>query len=87
MAGTWTSLDASERVALRVGGSAKRRTTVSPESDGDLKSAAEGQEVESSASVELGDWGVRVSLRWLYRTSFNHRYVSPAQKLVFWVGK
>ncbi|CAM9172550.1 unnamed protein product, partial [Ectocarpus sp. 8 AP-2014] len=59
-AGTSTSLDASERVTLRVGGSAKRRTAASPESDGGVQSAAEGEEVESSAIVELGDWGVRV---------------------------
>lgn len=65
MAGTSTSLDASERVALRVGGSAKCRTAVSPKSDGGMQSPAEREEVESSASVELGDWGVRVSPRWL----------------------
>ncbi|CAM9172228.1 unnamed protein product [Ectocarpus sp. 4 AP-2014] len=59
-AGTSTSLDASERVALRVGGLAKRRTAVRPESDGGVQSAAEGEEVKSSATVELGDWGVRV---------------------------
>ncbi|CAM9695179.1 unnamed protein product, partial [Ectocarpus fasciculatus] len=60
VAGTSTSLDASERVALRVGGSAKRRTAVSPKSDVGMQSPAEREEVESSASVELGDWGVRV---------------------------
>ncbi|CAM9841895.1 unnamed protein product, partial [Pylaiella littoralis] len=59
--GLSTSLGASRRVTLRVGGSPKRRTDL--DKGEVLQAAAEEEEEEEergSSSVEMGEWGVRV---------------------------
>lgn len=54
--GLSTSLDASRRVTLRVGRSPKGRTDLDR---GEVLQAA--AEEGGSSSVDMGDWGVRVS--------------------------
>ena len=58
MKGVSTSLGASRRVSLRVGGSTEAREGLKS----GCKAEAGEDENGGSSSVDMGDWGVRVSL-------------------------
>ncbi len=69
MAGTSAHLDASRQIMLRVNGGQMNQTAGG--SDGGNAREAFDVETIGSSSLELGDWGVRVSQSGRQRTRAN----------------